>query len=499
MWNIFRKIIIFIIMAKDFAVLIDQYLSTKLEPFTLDTFYRELRKDGVRLTKNEAAEVLFSSNMVFPLMQNEFITRSGVFTGRAFSFLPTREEVQKGYFIIGHRAMPFINPEYSPDKLSISNGKKIVKAVPIKFSMNVAMETFSLFGEGYSIPYILADHSNKTVPLASIQYSMPTEITLTAWPLSLFCHGRKFCYGDRILAKVTDWREGILDATVLYQDDANAISTQDIEREDWYLEVEKALFESIEKNGPASSIEEQLAYLFLEHQQELCIPNCGSMEDFFKHTKRFTFSPYGVETRIWKAGEAIPFSGKWNDDDSSSAFYFQLQQMFSVNVLDTFLQYLCDENKRKPGSVKLSELIEKMFPFPGSLTPAEKKILEVQMEKRVQQVMKFNYVSLNKKLPRLRKRILFLFTDVSKLIAAISLSGLKLSDLPSNELIILEQLFSHMRKIIEEMGDIILANQLPIDDINLSVDGMEETFWEVRRILSKSLDVNTYKNIKIIE
>lgn len=487
------------------AFIIEQYLSTKQDTFTADIFYRDVKKQGVRLSKSDAAELLYSSNLVFPLMQNEFITRSGVFTGRYFSFVPSKEEVQKGYFFLGHRAMPFVNPDCPPDKIFISDSKKIIPAEKCVFSMNLAMDTFALYGEGYVLPYIFGDHSNDTLALSSIQYSMPNEIQLTAWPLAAISGKTPFMYGDRILARVVNWKDGIIHVSVIPANRSDTVSSEDIEREDWYSEMEKAMLESIDKNGPAGSIEEQLAYLFLEHQHELCTLNCGSVEDFFKRTKTVGFSSYGVETRIWKHGEQIPFIGRWNQDMSANSIYIQLQTMFSSQVLDCFLQEYEYEKSKNPDrqssddQSSMDNLIENMFPFPGSLSPAEKKIIISQMERRIQKVIKNDFFCSNKKIPGLRKRILVLFTEVSKLMAAISISGLKLSDLPSQELIILEQLFSHVHKIVEEMGDFILINQLPVDDLLLSLEGMEDTFDDIKKTIQTSIDVNTYKNIKIIE
>ena len=306
-------------------------------------------------------------------------------------------------------------------------------------------------------------------------------------------------YGDRIFARVQNWKEGIIQVSVIRANRTNVVSSEDIEREEWYSEVEQALVTSIDKNGPAGSIEEQLAYLFLEHQQELCTHSCGSLEDFFKRTKAIGFSQYGVETRIWKQGEQIPFVGRWNQEISANSLYMQLQTMFSPQILDCFLQDYEYQKDKKTETKCLDDLIDDIFPFPGSLSPAEKKILVMQMEKRIQRFLKDNSFYSNKKLPKLRSRILALFTDVSKLMASVSISGLKLSDLPSQELIILEQLFSHVHKIVEEMGDMFLVNQLPIDDLLLSLEGMEDTFDDIQNTIKTSIDVNTYKNIKIIE
>ena len=182
--------------------LIDEFLTNRQDVFTLDDFSHYLKQNGVKVPKSSLNDILLSSDMVFSLVGNEFVTRAGVFTGRWFSFKPTKEEIDKGHIILGHRCIPFVNPEVAPDLLYVANKKEIVKSESCVFSMNLAMDVFALFGEGYVIPYIFNDHSNTELPLSSVQYSLPEEITLTAWPLDKIrrqnlrtCNqlGRKYC------------------------------------------------------------------------------------------------------------------------------------------------------------------------------------------------------------------------------------------------------------------------------------------------------------------
>ena len=70
---------------------------------------------------------------------------------------------------------------------------------------------------------------------------------------------------------------------------------------------------------------------------------------------------------------------------------------------------------------------------------------------------------------------------------------------PQQELIILTQLFNHIERIIEELENVYLRDQLPLDDILLSLEGMEDTFEDIFDTLNNSLEVNTYKSIKIVE
>ena len=75
--------------------IIEEYLTEQLDVFTSDDFYKYLKSQGAKITKADVKEYLHVSEYVFPLVNNEFVTKAGVFTGRWFSFKPSREEVEK--------------------------------------------------------------------------------------------------------------------------------------------------------------------------------------------------------------------------------------------------------------------------------------------------------------------------------------------------------------------------------------------------------------------
>ena len=54
-------------------------------------------------------------------------------------------------------------------------------------------------------------------------------------------------------------------------------------------------------------------------------------------------------------------------------------------------------------------------------------------------------------------------------------------------------------RMIEEMENVFIGDQFPVDDVLLSLEGMEETFTDIRGTLQSSIDVNTYKNIKLVD
>lgn len=483
------------------AQIIGEYLREQDGIFTADDLCKSVKAKGVKITKNDAIELLRSSDIVFPLVNNEFITRSGVFLGRWFSFKPSKEEVEKGFFMIGHRCMPFVNFDIAPDTIEVvtTSGKNL-KTYPTEFSLNLAFDVFAMFGEGYVIPYVFNDKANTKIPLASVQYNLPQNITLTSWAIKDLPGGKSFKYGDRILCRTVDWNESVVEMSVLKNDITElCVSRAAIEREQWYSDFENGLLQSFDKNGPCTSIEEQLALLFLENQEVLCTKNCGSSEEFLRHTRKIGFSPFGVETRIWKTGESVPYVGEWNKSVEKELILSEMAMTFTPQVIDAYLENSIYEEKNGKELESIEELSLKIFPQSLKMSSDERKLILLNIEKR-RDILNKNYNQFSDyKIAQCRKRILDLFSEVSNLLCDIGSSGIKANDFPQQELVVLSQLFGHIVRLLEEVENVLLRDQFPIDDVSLSLDGMEDTFEGIYGVLKNSLEHNRKKGFELVK
>lgn len=483
--------------------IIEDYLLQELDVFTADDFYKYLKSQNAKISKADAKEILRVSEYVFPLVNNEYVTKAGVFTHRWFSFKPSREEVEKGYFILGHRCIPFINPEISPDSILVMCGDKLIDSQAETFSMNLAMDTFALYGEGYILPYIFNDKNNKEIALSSVQYSMPQEIKLTCWPLKEITGGKPFKYGDRILCRTLSWSDGAVEMSVQSSGLSDfVISDEAVQREEWYSYFEEGLLESFDRHGPASSIEEQLSYLFLENQEQLCTRYCGSTEEFLAHTSRIGFEPYGVETRIWRKGEQVPYTGKWSGFEyEKGTLLADMALTLSPRVIDAILEDriydLSCGKKNVPEDFE--DVITKIFPNMSMISSAERRLVLLNIEKRNDILKKVYNQFTDYPIAQIRKRILSLFIRVSELFCSIGGSGISAETFPQQELVILTQLYSHVVRLLEEVENVYIRPQFPIDDVSLSLEGMEETFEEISIVLFSSLECNRSKGFEIVK
>jgi hypothetical protein len=483
--------------------IIEEYLTQQLDVFTVDDFYKYLKSQGAKVTKADTREILQVSDYVFSLVNNEYVTKAGVFTGRWFSFKPSREEVEKGYILIGHRCIPFVNPDLPPDSIHVLSEGENVKSTAKVFSMNLAMDTFALYGEGYILPYIFNDKNNKSVALSSVQYSMPQEIQLTCWPLKKISGGEEFKYGDRILCRAINWSDGVVEMTV--QPSALTdfvISDEAVQREEWYTYFENGLLESFDRHGPASSIEEQLSFLFLENQEQLCTRSCGSTEEFLAHTTKIGFEPYGVETRIWRKGEQVPYTGKWNGLGSErDRLLSDMALTLTPKVIDAILEdrIYDKKNGKLEDSDDFEEVVKKIFPKLSMISSAERRLVLLNIEKRNDILEKMYNQFSDYPIAEMRKRILSLFTRVSELFCEIGGSGVAADNFPQQELVILSQLYSHVVRLLEEIENVYMRPQFPIEDVSLSLEGMEETFDDISGTLFSALESNRFKGFEIVK
>lgn len=479
--------------------LISDFLENQMEVFTIDELYSYIKPYVKNVNKKDLKEVLNSTNFVFPLIKNEFITRAGVFTNLLFSFMPTQEEIEKNHILIGHRCMPFINPEQTPDSINILIDGNVIFSEPTSFSMNLAMDTFALYGEGYEIPLIFNDKANEKLPLSSVQYSFPKEITLTSWRLNEIAKNQDFQYGDRILCRVVDWNQSIVEMFILKDKSSKYIISSDaLEREEWYSYFEEGLLKSFNKNGPCSSIEEQLAFLFLEERENLCIINCGSSEEFLKHTKKIGFSPFGVESRIWFNGESVPYVGDWNKSASKDLILSDISISYSPILIDSYIKNFIYNNQRGKNQQSITELAKIIFPCVFELTKSEWNFLMQTISKRYDELKEQYNDFFEVSVAPVRERLLDLYSQVNELVCSIGCSNLNVEVFPQQELVVLMQIFSHSIRLIEEFENLYMNTSFPIEDIKLSLDGMEDTFYEIRDTLKSSLEYNIYKGFEVI-
>jgi hypothetical protein len=436
-----------------------------------------LVKIGIRASRRECEEYLQTNSCVFSLPEGLFITRAGAFTNKYFSFKPGRKEVEQNAFAAGGRCMPFVDPEVLPSTLVFSYKGETLPKVKVEFDSGTAADMFALYGEEFASQYIAADPANEEIDLAMQDFDLPPKVRLTAnslEPLVKYCG---FRYGDRILCRVVDWDTGLIDVTPVKRDDnPMQIRADDLERQNWYDVLEASLLEGFARIGPCSSIEEQLARLFIQQGRMLCTPECGSVEEYLQQSRKIAYEPFGVETRLWLSGEDVPAVGKWNELSDGEASDGAEARLLNDLAVPDYILDACIANQLFDKRYEPEEIIPVLLPDAVQLTPEEHKYFLLHIDTR-HDILKrsYNWFA-DFAIGEIRRKALALYKEASTLIFEIDRSATNLERYPQQELVILSQIFSHVMRILEMVQLNPNAALEDMDEIQLSLEGMECNF-----------------------
>ena len=172
---------------------------------------------------------------------------------------------------------------------------------------------------------------------------------------------------------------------------------------------------------------------------------------------------------------------------------------FSPSIVDAYLlDFISKEENKDNRKEDFENLFDKVVPSIIKMNRQERELILLNMKKR-HDILKKSYNQFNDyKVAPLRSRILTLFFDVTNLLCDIASSGIKVIEFPQQELVVLTQLFSHTARLLEEVVDFPIKDQIPIEELSLSLEGMEETFDGIKGILIIELEKNRRKGFEII-
>jgi hypothetical protein len=492
-------------MAYSAGAVTDRFLRTYCKLFTAHDMGKYLSEMGIHASKSETEDFLETHPLVFPLEEHYYITRAGAFTGELFSIKPTAAEFANGVIVPGDRCIPFVDSEMLSASLEFYIDKMPLPKKEAPFDSDDAIDMFMLYGEEYAPQYIAADPANKDLDLIDSEFALPVTVNLTGLDISFLVKKYGFSKDDRLLCRVFDWDKGRIEVKIVHDTAAGDPFNKGRAGEArlrWYSLIEQLLLESFDRLGPCGTIEEQLADVFFEHRAELCVPECGSLEEYVQsHAKKVSMEYFGVETRLWKKGEEIPAVGKWNEVQLALAGHpvspAEMAKDFFYTMPDfVFDQYLADMMYRKEDNVEA--LLNRIFPKEFKLTGAEKKYVLLHLTERNGILRRtYNWFADQTAGP-VRERALALYEKVALLVYKIDCTGNTLEKYPQQELVILSQLYSNITRILES-----IANNDHIDEdaeaMLMSLDGMEMNFEDIEDELEYAVEKQQTTKFKVIK
>lgn len=478
---------------------IQNFIRNLMTPFKVGDFRLWLSNMGIRTSIEECKKFLDENGNIFSVGEF-YATRAYLFTNKFFSFKPTRKEINRGVFITGDRCIPFVDSEsLSCDLQFIYNGKPLPKKI-IDYPSDDAIDLFLLYGEEFATQYIAADPANKGLDLAKTDFLLPNTVKMTSFSLDPIIQAEGFSSGDRILCRVTNWNDGIVEIYKILKNDTPFKSDKHtLAREEWYKKLENFLEKSFKSVGPCSMIEEQLALVFAAHSDELCIKDCGGIEEFFQHSKKIGLELFGVETRIWYKNEEVPAIGVWNRNETKDSAKKCKKREPIFERLPKFIEdaYLKDALYFKKDN--LTEILDALYPHLYCFDDNLKTNMLLHLKTR-HAILEKNYNRFaDYEMSAIRKKVLELFTVVNEMVCTMGIDGPNLADYPQQPLVILSQIYEHIIHIIDRMENCPAEIANEVEEVSLAIEGMEFNFNEIYAPLRKAIDKNMRNGFSVIK
>lgn len=494
-----KCVILYIEMQFSEDLAVDAFLRSYQHPFTLKDFRREMSRSGYVLSQKEGEDYLAESPYVFYVKEGEFVTRAAAFTDRFFSFTVTPDEIKNKMFIPGHRFMPFVDEMQNPAAWTFVYDGKILPRRIGEFRKEIVLDLNLLYGEEYETQYIASDPAMADYDLSDYDFELPPRIKVTGCDISSFIDTIGFTSGDRILCRVINWDKGIIEVFPRHKiqkgNSTVTIEYSDRERLLWNDLFEKSLIKVIEREGPCTTIEEQLAFAFFDNLDGLCTVNCDSVENYLAYSKKIDLELFGVETRLWYMGHDVPAVGSWNNVKLSKDVtkFSDLTFRIPPHILDSYIRDF--EYSRQ---TDISVLIKRMFPENFVLNQQERDYVLLHIDGRHAIIKKeYNYFA-DYPVGQIRQKALLLYGRVVSLVYDVETSTASFDQFPQNELVILSQLFTHLNRILESIEANPDAAVEDLPTLDLSLEGMEYNFEDIEDVLRYTIDTEKRNSFKII-
>ncbi len=484
-------------------LLFSQFVRNYNEPFSIKDVKKIFSLAGFNFSSKVLELYIDSCSNILRMENGLYITKCGAFTGELFSIMPTRQEFEQGVMVIGDRCIPFLDSDRVTSSYSFYiNGKKIPSKVG-RFDSDLAIDMFILFGEEYAPQYIASDPASD-LNMVERDFELPAFVNLSGLDLDFLKRNYQFKKGDRILCCVTDWDKCKVNIMIMHSGQNKFERGETGEKRLlWYNKFENYLLEGFEKYGPSSSIEEQLINVYFAHRKELCVPYCGSVEEYLgRHAKKVGIGNFGVETRLWKKGENVPAFGLWNKVELGQMEVLADKVPFPEFVVSSVPEFIADQYildsfySRKENSL-LNNIVESLTQKEFSLDDKTLSTLALNLKERSAILKKqYNWFR-DQNLGPVRKKSLDLYGQVLLLVRKLDYAGSLIANFPQQEVVILSQLYGHLLQMLEAVaGDPGIEEET--DEFLISLEGMKWNFDEIRGTIEFSLQKQEINRFTIL-
>jgi hypothetical protein len=475
------------------------FLENITEPFSLEditAFIRMIEPKRSGRLNMEISALIDMGNVAFRYDNHRWISRRGCFESVPFVISPTRVELLNGILIPGHRCLPFANPAILPQDLRF-----FWKGDPIPVTTTEAPPEefypfYSIFGEEYASQYVARDNPENESAFNEDPYEDPPEVSIHTLDMRKIYLEASFVPGDRFVARTMDWKAGIFELERVGKDEWS-----EKELKEWLEAAEGGFEDSFALLGPASTMEEQIAYAYWYGGKRMRSVPAYSLEEFlYEKTDRIAAVAYGIESRFWYAGKEIPdtknLEGIQPLPDRTVIEEILLRR--NIPVSEYVVQaYVRDALFRRDEDIP--RIIERIVPPTIFLDEPELSFLSDYISDALEEYRPSYSVFTDQVMGPIRQRVGELHTAVIELSARLQKGDIDTSWLPKHTYIVLSQIQGHAAGILEDLdtGDPPAGAEL--EAMDNSLDSMIETYEDIRELIDESLDSFRRNNLSVVK
>lgn len=475
-------------MKEHFDQRLMEFLYRRIEPFTIDELLAFLGASGNQQTRESLSGYLLYNQFAYVNLSADgyseyWITRAGLFTGAVARIRPSAHEIASGILVPGSRLVPFVNPALLPHELSFVYNSCTLPRNSVSMNTASLYPLYRFFGEEYTPQFLSLDNEQNAELFSENDFIDPEECTIQAVDMKELYWKESFTPGDLICARVVNWREGIVDLSVVHA------AQRDREREQaWAQLLEHSLANVFELVGPGASMDEQLSFAFYLNQSLLAGENAVYLHDFIEENGKIGIEPYGVESRLWYRNTEIPAQGTWNmaivsaPENPAEEAFMQMGLPVSDQIMNA---YILDALYLRESTT--DALLERMVPVHGNppsfCIPAIRRIVQ---DRFVSLQDGYNWFADHEQ-GTLRNRFVILHNALTVFILHLQHAGIAPNQIPDQGAVVLGQIMAHAISALELLAVPDTLPESETESLWISIEGMEDSFFETKTAIQDVL------------
>lgn len=475
------------------------FLVTTVEPFELASLLRFLNEPVTKTALDDISDYLHYNQLAYlsPSVDgraSRWVSRAALFTGKCAALAPSRSDLSAGVIVPASSLVPLPNPAVLPHEYVLRYRGAELPKVLLNASPSELYPRYALFGEEYAPQYLAMDNEDNERILSELDYADPLEIGVTAFDGREFYWNESFSPGDRIIARLADWKTGTFDLEVLHGKDI------DREREGtWISAMDEALKECFSIHGPSASIDEQLAFAWYLRHEVLDTIHGPPLFEYLERSSAVSLEYFGVETRLWHAGTEIPSQNDWN---------FTLPSKPSSITEETLANLSLPLNERIIESYVLDGLFRREADATGTIerllppSLAHGSIAAPLIERAVRISRSYREPRYNRfadyERGQLRGRLVKLHGDLTSLVLSLRQSKIRPETIPDQWPIVLMQIMGHLIPSMESLDFPAEGEALDLDAAWGNLEGMEEHFLDAQSVIQNVLPILIDRRLSIV-